>query len=108
MNDYEKALERMKELPNFKLGDEVSTPIGKGIIVSLEMPSNGLYLSPERATAVVWFSTEGSTNGWVQKEFELNELYNIFKIDLEMKSIDVAADIINKAISNRQQINNGI
>jgi hypothetical protein len=105
MNDYEKALERMKELPNFKLGEEVSTPIGKGIIVSLEMPSNGLYLSPERATAVVWFSTETTPNGWVQKEFALNELYKVFKIDLKMKTADEAADIIKKAISDKQQIN---
>ena len=76
--DYEKALEVVKNLPRFYLGQEVQTENdGKGIIVDLKMEFNGLYISPERSKAVVWFSTskaasDGTT--WVNSEYKLSEI----------------------------------
>jgi len=72
--DYEKALDRIKDFPKIYLGQEVDTPVGRGIMVSFHMDYNGLYLSPERSIAVVWFSTSESKQGWVTKQFELSEL----------------------------------
>ena len=74
MTDYEKALNSVKDIPKFYLGQEVDTEIGRGIIVHLNMDFNGLYIQPEVATAVVWFSTSDSKGGWVNKSFKLSEL----------------------------------
>lgn len=74
MNDYEKALDAVKYMPRLYLGQEVKTPIGKGIIVKINMHFNGLYISPQTSTAVVWFSTMEAKDGWVNKEFRLSEL----------------------------------
>jgi hypothetical protein len=72
---YLAALDRVNdELPIFHLGQEVDTEYGRGIIISIAMPHNGLYLSPEQANAVVWYSTEGATQGWVNHEFRLTDL----------------------------------
>ena len=76
-SDYEKALEIVSFIPKFYLGQEVETVDGVGIIVKLEMLHNGLYVSPERSTAVVWFSTEKAvSNGtrWVSSIYSLSEL----------------------------------
>lgn len=102
MTDYDKALKAVEGLSHFMLGQEVMTPIGKGIIVSLEMPSNGLYLSPQKATAVVWFSTQTSQNGWVQKEFPLSELeyVNVYHIDVGKLSYDEATKKVEDAVKN--------
>jgi len=76
-SDYQKGLNAVKPLPTFYLGQEVETKDGKGIIVRLSMEFNGLYLSPERSEAVVWYSTskafdEGIT--WVSFTYRLSEL----------------------------------
>jgi len=73
-DSYKIALKAITEIESFALGEEVVTPIGRGIIISLTMPANGLYLSPERADVIVWFSTAESTNGWVQHEFYLRDI----------------------------------
>lgn len=92
MRTYASELESMNKLPRFYLGQEVVTPIGRGIIIRMEMPSNGLYLSPEKATAIVWFSTEAAQQGWVQKEFALDELKDIIIIDVgEMSTHEASA-----------------
>ena len=72
--DYQKALDRIKTIPRICLGQEVDTPVGRGIVVSMQMDFNGLYLSPEMSEAVVWFSTVESKGGWVNKQFKLSEL----------------------------------
>lgn len=74
MESYAKALELTKNMPKVYLGQEVKTPIGKGIVVKIEMQYNGLYIMPERSSAVVWFSTDNSKEGWICKEFFLTEL----------------------------------
>jgi hypothetical protein len=61
-------------MPRFHLGQEVETPIGKGIIVKLSMPHNGLYISSNISFATIWFSTSESKSGWVNKEFSLSEI----------------------------------
>lgn len=74
MTDYQKALRQASLMPRFHLGQEVETPIGKGIIVKLVMPFNGLYISSNISFAVVWFSTSDSKDGWVNREFSLSEI----------------------------------
>jgi hypothetical protein len=79
MSDYENQKQNIAEVPKFALGQEVQTQDGVGIIVKLEMPSNGLHLSPERAAAVVWYSTGSSVKRvsggkWGQFTYRLSEL----------------------------------
>ena len=73
-SDYQKALDLVKNIPKIYLGQEVLTPIGKGIVVRIEMMYNGLYLSPEWSKVVVWFSTSDSKDGWVSHEYNISEL----------------------------------
>jgi hypothetical protein len=72
--DYGKAKIRVSSLPKITLGQEINTPLGKGIVISLSMPSNGLYLSPEKAEVTVWFSTMQFKHGWVQYSYSYNDL----------------------------------
>jgi hypothetical protein len=74
MTDYEKAKINACSIRQYYLGQEVQTKIGKGIIVSLSMECNGLYISPERSKCTVWFGTEGNKEGFVQMEFRLLEI----------------------------------
>lgn len=74
MSDYKNSLYKVKKIPKIYLGQEVKTPIGKGIVIKLKMDYNGLYLIPERSIAVVWFSTSEAKDGWLCKEFKLSEL----------------------------------
>jgi hypothetical protein len=73
ISDYEKAFDRVEDLPYYYLGQEVKTPYGRGIIIGLKMPSNGLYLSPKQSMCHVWYSTEKSSP-WVQFEFTLDQI----------------------------------
>mgnify|MGYP001565052076 CR=1 FL=1 len=94
--DYEQQLEHVSTLPEFHLGQEVSTPLGLGIIVELRMPFNGLYLEPERSEVTVWFSTADAKGGWVSRGFGLKEIaesYNNSKPDTkEVKTKYVMPD----------------
>jgi hypothetical protein len=72
-SDYQKALDGIKSIPKIYLGQEVNTPVGRGIVVSIHMEYNGLYLSPEKSI-IVWFSTSEAKGGFVNKQFELSEL----------------------------------
>lgn len=79
MTDYEKALNKVKNIPKIYLGQEVKTPIGKGIVVKIEMEFNGLYIIPERSIAVVWFSTSDAKCGWVCNNYKFSELQINFR-----------------------------
>lgn len=70
----DKAFGIASVIPRFYLGQEVQTKDGKGIIVKIEMEWNGLYISPERSIAVVWYSTDDTQCKWVNKQYTLNEL----------------------------------
>lgn len=74
--DYQIAKDILTDIkiPKYHIGQEVETDIGVGIIVSIEMPYNGLYISPERTMCVVWFSTEGAKGGFVNRQFKISEL----------------------------------
>jgi hypothetical protein len=77
LSDYQKALHIAVVMPRFYLGQEVETKDGKGIIVKLEMDFNGLYISPERSRAIVWFSTKKAFldgTKWVNASYSLSEL----------------------------------
>lgn len=103
MRTYASELESMDKLPKFYLGQEVVTPIGKGIIIRMEMPSNGLYLSPEKSTATVWFSTEAAQQGWVQKEFALDELKVIMTVDVSAMSTHEASVFMTEQMRVRAE-----
>lgn len=73
--DYnKKIIERLKLMPKFFLGQEVTTPDGEGVIVELKTEWNGLYIQEERATATVWYSTDEAQNGWVSRSYKLSEI----------------------------------
>ena len=76
--DYKKAVQSLKDLPRYYIGEEVSTEYGNGILVSISMPSNGLYLSPKQTKCVVWYSTQKSTR-FVQVELSINDIHKITK-----------------------------
>lgn len=60
------------ELPKLFLGQEVRTENGRGIIVKLKMPMNGLYISPEETIVVVWYGMDDDRHGgWVSQGFTL-------------------------------------
>ena len=83
MTDYQKALESVKNLPHIYIGQEVSTPIGKGIVVSIEMDYNGLNLNPYRTMVTVWYGTERDTCGWLKKTFNISDVKITRKQKLE-------------------------
>ena len=74
LTDYEKALDIAVVIPRFYLGQEVKTPDGTGIIVKMEMDYNGLYISPEKSYAVVWYGTSKRENRWVNARYKLTDL----------------------------------
>lgn len=79
LSDYKKGLHIVSIMPRFYLGQEVQTKDGKGIIVELNMPWNGLYIKPNMSEAVVWYSTESPANrteggSWVSFTYKLTEL----------------------------------
>ena len=75
-----KIIERLKDMPIFRLGQLVNTPDGEGVIVELKMEWNGLYISEETASATVWYSTNEAQNGWVSRGYKLNELSALAKV----------------------------
>jgi hypothetical protein len=80
MKDYKRALESFKEIPQHYLGEEVITPLGIGLIVQLDVPFNGLYVSPVCGEVVVWFSTERAVEEgikWVNHKFPINKIKKI-------------------------------
>lgn len=86
MRDYANELANVAKYPVFALGEEVIVDgENRGIITKLHMPMNGLYLSPERAMATVWFSTDRAVSLpdvsglWVSREFRLDELKKVNK-----------------------------
>ncbi len=76
--DYSKAIEILSEynFSKYGYGTEVNTEFGKGIIVSIIMPANGLYISPERTKYHVWYGTAKASfsSRWITKEFSFEEL----------------------------------
>ena len=56
------------------LGMTVETPDGTGTLISVETPSNGLYVEWYRAMGTVWYGTDNSQNGWGQRVYALSEI----------------------------------
>lgn len=77
MSDYKTQLKLANKVPKFYFGQEVETPLGKGIIVNIHASHNGLYISWESASANVWFSTLEAKGGFVNSTFKLSELKSI-------------------------------
>lgn len=70
----EQNIEKAKLIPKYFLGQQVTTTEGRGIIVGLSMPTNGLYISPERAQVTVWYGCGNDSQRWVQLTYSISEL----------------------------------
>ncbi|MDD5651632.1 MAG: hypothetical protein PHF86_14655 [Candidatus Nanoarchaeia archaeon] len=77
----EKNIEKAKLIPKFFLGQQVTTKEGRGIIVELNMPTNGLYISPEQAQVTVWYGCDNDSRRWVQL------IYSIFELEKETEPV---------------------
>ena len=64
--------------PSFlRIFQEVNTEDGRGLLVSIDTPHNGLYVEFDRAKATVWYGTDKSVyNGarWISKQYSLKDL----------------------------------
>jgi hypothetical protein len=68
--------------PSFlRIFQEVNTEDGRGILVNIETPYNGLYVEYDRAKAIVWYGTENAVYGksvgggrWISRECSLKDL----------------------------------
>ena len=68
--------------PSFlRIFQEVNTENGRGILISIETPFNGLYVEFDRARATVWFGEDGRMTNyigagviWISREYSLKEL----------------------------------
>ena len=56
---------------------EVNTKDGRGILVSIDTPHNGLYVEFSRAKATVWYGVRNDIcdgGRWVSREYSLKDL----------------------------------
>lgn len=83
-SDYDVAIENAIKIPKFYLGQEVETPYGIGVIVDMKMDYNGLYISPENASVVVWYSCD-SRNGKISWQYKLSEISSILSSERNIK-----------------------
>ena len=64
--------------PSFlRIFQEVNTQDGRGILVNIETPYNGLYVEYDRAKAIVWYGTDKSvynSTRWISRECSLRDL----------------------------------
>lgn len=66
--------------PSFlRIFQEVNTEDGRGILVSIETPHNGLYVEFDRAKATVWYGTGNAVKSigggrWISREYSLKDL----------------------------------
>lgn len=72
--NLEAAIEAIKSMPEFCLGQTVETPDGTGVIVHMNMDYNGLYIRPETARCTVWFSMDDAFKRWSSMSYSLTEL----------------------------------
>ena len=69
--------------PSFlRIFQEVNTEDGRGLLISIETPFNGLYVEFDRSRATVWYGMDkflspigdkGHTR-WISREYSLKEL----------------------------------
>jgi hypothetical protein len=71
---FEQNCEKAKTIPQYFLGQQITTKEGRGIIVKLEMPTNGLYIEPERTQITVWYGCGNDSERWVQLTYSITEL----------------------------------
>jgi len=84
--------------PSFlKIFQEVNTKDGRGILVSIETPFNGLYIEFDRSMATVWYGTDNAVElkiknlsygggKWISREYSLRDLEDWNK-DLKLDNI---------------------
>lgn len=83
---------------NFRIFSKINTPHGEGVLISVNTPSNGLYVSYDQAKCVVWFGSENPGNEewsgarWVSKEYYYSEL-------IEYNRDNLRDDVINSLLN---------
>lgn len=64
--------------PSFlKIFGEVNTEHGRGILVSIETPHNGLYVEFDRSKATVWYGMNKAIfdgGKWISRQYSLKDL----------------------------------
>ena len=65
--------------PSFlRIFQEVNTEDGRGILVSISTPHNGLYVEFDRSRATVWYGMDKAklytSFNWISREYSLREL----------------------------------
>ena len=64
--------------PSFlRIFQEVNTEDGRGLLVKIDTPFNGLYVELDKTQCVVWYGTEKSVyNGarWISREYSIKDL----------------------------------
>jgi hypothetical protein len=65
--------------PSFlRIFQEVNTEDGRGLLVSITTPHNGLYVEFDRANATVWYGMDNpgdkGHSRWITREYSLKEL----------------------------------
>ena len=73
MNHHQQQSETLSAVGSL-LGKHVQTPDGIGILISVDTPANGLYYEDQLAKLVVWYSVDGSQNGWVQRVYTIDDV----------------------------------
>ena len=68
----------MEEL-DLKIYQEVKTPDGKGILISVNTPANGIGPDISSAKCTVYYGMGTPQNGKVSWEFPLNEIIKLNK-----------------------------
>ncbi len=84
--------------PSFlRIFQEVNTEDGRGILVSITTPHNGLYVEFDNSIATVWYGTEGAVYGksvgggrWISREYSLK---NLEKWNSELKLDNTLTDL---------------
>lgn len=66
-------------MSELKIFQKVKTPDGKGILINIETPFNGLSISYEQAKCTVWYGMDSNQNGKVSWEYPLKEIEKLNK-----------------------------
>lgn len=56
---------------------QVKTERGTGILISIHMPYNGLYIEPSRADCMVWFGVDKAQSGFVWHVVDAREILRL-------------------------------
>ena len=58
---------------------EIETPHGRGTLLGVNIPFNGLYFEPHKAEWQVWYSTENAQSGFVSFTYTTEQLLRVWE-----------------------------